>query len=343
MRCGILERPDPVFLPDAEHRGHVLVRVIAFSCNYRDKSLILRAATTDRPRAVYAIGSEFCGVVEAVGADVTDLAPGDRVIGDNAYPESGVPGIAAGVPSNHGSRERQVLHRCKVARVPDAMTDEAAAAFSIGGQTTYSMIRKLELPAGARVLVTAAKSNTSLFALAALAGRGYEVYAQSTSDRFAAELEGLGIRALVVADPTVAPLVEHPVIRQVAQAGGFHGVIDPYFDLYLPHMPLLMAAGGRYVTCGLYDQYMDVVGGEAPRSAVPVGPWLMMTVMMRNLSIIGNCIGSTDDLERALADHAAGRLPVRIDRVLSGTDTAAFLERTYLARDRLGKVVFRYD
>ncbi|WPL16506.1 putative alcohol dehydrogenase [Thiorhodovibrio winogradskyi] len=340
--CGILETPEPSFDPTGEHRAHVLVRTLAFSCNYRDKALILRMATSGQTRGFYTIGSEFVGVVEAVGAEVTDLAPGERVMGDNAYPDSGVPGLAPGIPTNHGSRERQVLHRRKLARVPPEMSDEVAAAFSIGGQTTYSMIRKLELPAGARVLVTAAKSNTSLFALAALAGRGYEVYAQSTSDRFASELEQFDIAELIVADPRQAPLGEHPRIRAVQEAGGFHGVIDPFFDLYLPHMPPVMAPGGRYVTCGMYDQYLAMVGREPP--AMPAAASTVMTLtMLKNLSLIGNCIGLTSDLERALADQAAGRLPVLVDRVLRGNDTAAFLERTYLSPDRLGKVVYRYD
>lgn len=340
--CGILDTPEPAFDPTGEHSAHVLFRVTAFSCNYRDKALILRMATSGQTRGFYTIGSEFVGVVEAVGAEVTDLAPGDRVMGDNAYPDSGVPGLAPGIPSNHGSRERQILHRRKLARVPSAMTDAVAAAFSIGGQTTYSMIRKLALPAGARVLVTAAKSNTSLFALAALAGRGFEVYAQSTSERFAAELAQFGIAAVIVADPRKAPLAEHPRIRDVVEAGGFQGVIDPFFDLYLPYMPPLMAMGGRYVTCGMYDQYLAMVGREQPGMPAEADSVMTLT-MLKNLSLIGNCIGLTSDLEQALADHAAGRLPVLVDSVLTGPDTAAFLERTYLSPDRFGKVVYRYD
>jgi NADPH:quinone reductase-like Zn-dependent oxidoreductase len=128
----------------------------------------------------------------------------------------------------------------------------------------------------------------------------------------------------------------------VAQKGGFAGVIDPYCDLYLAHMPAVMAVGGRYTSCGYYDQYLGLIGRERPPLRVPLGQ-LPGLVLIKNLSIIGNCIGLTADLDQALRDFAAGQLAVRIDRVYRGTDTAAFLERTYNASDRFGKVVYAYN
>jgi NADPH:quinone reductase-like Zn-dependent oxidoreductase len=68
----------------------------------------------------------------------------------------------------------------------------------------------------------------------------------------------------------------------------------------------------------------------------------MLRVMMRNLSIVGNCIGLASDLEHALRDYEAGRLACAVDSVFGGTDTEPFLERTYNDRSRFGKVVFRY-
>jgi NADPH:quinone reductase-like Zn-dependent oxidoreductase len=342
--CGIVEAKPPAFDPrSAEQHRHVLVRVKAFSCNYRDKALILRMATSRSRGAFYAIGSEFVGEVVSVGSEVADLVPGERVIGNNAYPQSGVPGLPAGVPANHASHEFLVLHRAKLARIPEGMPDSVAASFSIAAQTTYSMIRRLDLPRGASVLVTAAKSNTSLFAIAAVAGRGFDLYALSTSDRFAEELHRLGVKELFVADPSRGPLAVDPAIASAAaRIGGFVGVIDPYFDVYLPHMPAIMAVGGRYISCGLYDQYLGLVSRPAPPPGAPPAAALM-TAIIKNISIIGNCIGSTEDLGDALADYGTGRLPVRIDRVFGGSETVAFLERTYNARDRFGKVVYAYD
>jgi NADPH:quinone reductase-like Zn-dependent oxidoreductase len=344
VHCGIIDTPEPVFDPhDANQRQHVLIRVRAFSCNYRDKALILRMAVSGRDNAFYSIGSEFVAEVVAIGRDVTDLVPGDRVIGDNAYPASGVQGLPPGVPTNHGSRELQALHRAKLVRIPAAMPDAVAASFAIGAQTTYSMIRRLGLAAGEPVLVTAAKSNTSLFAIAALRQHNVDVYAVSTSERFANELAALGVKELIVVDPSHQPLASHPQLAAiVAHTGGFAGVIDPYCDLYLAHMPSMMAIGGRYITCGFYDQYLELVGGS--RKPIPVElRQLPFLVMFKNISLIGNCIGTAEDLQRAFADYEAGRLPVRVDRIYQGLDTGEFLDRTYNAPDRFGKVVYAYQ
>jgi NADPH:quinone reductase-like Zn-dependent oxidoreductase len=343
VHCAIIETPEPRFDPHEPNQGrHVLVRVKAFSCNYRDKALILRMAMSGRDNAFYSIGSEFVAEVIAAGADVSDLAPGDRVIGNNAYPDSGVPGVLPGVPTNHGSREFQVLHRAKLARIPSKMPDTVAAAFSIGAQTTYSMIRRLALSAGDPVLVTAAKSNTSLFAISALRHHDGDVYAVSTSERFADELSDLGVKELVIADPSLQPLASYPQLAAIiGRTGGFAGVIDPYCDLYLPHMPPIMAIGGRYITCGAYDQYLALVGRSRKPIPVELGQ-LPFLVMFKNISLIGNCIGTEDDLQRAIADYAVGRLPVRVDRIYGGADTGEFLDRTYNAPDRFGKVVYVY-
>jgi NADPH:quinone reductase-like Zn-dependent oxidoreductase len=341
VRSAIVETDAPDF-DRADEPHNVLVRVKAFSCNYRDKALTLRAATSELD-GFYVLGSEFVGEVLAVGVGVTDLRPGDRVIGNNAYPDSGVEGVVAGVPTNHASREIQVLHRVKLARIPDTMPDDVAAGFSIGGQTTYSMVRRIAVKAGDPVLVTAAKSNTSLFAIAALRRVNADIYALSTSGRFADRLTGLGISALIVVDPVREQLADNPAIRAIAgRTGGFAGVIDPYADLYLPHMPAIMAMGGRYTTCGFYNQYLAMVGKEAPQPPVPIGAALGL-VMIKNLSIIGNCIGSADDLERALADYQAGLLPVAVDSQFRGAESGAFLDRTYNAADRFGKVIYIWD
>jgi NADPH:quinone reductase-like Zn-dependent oxidoreductase len=207
------------------------------------------------------------------------------------------------------------------------------------------MVRRIAPQPGDMVLVTAAKSNTSLFAIAALRRvLGIAVYALSTSNRFADRIAALGVRELIVADPTKAPLIENPAIQaiMVGNKSGFAGVIDPYADLYLPHMPAIMGMGARYTTCGFYDQYLGLVGKQSPRPPASMSGALV-TLMMRNLSIIGNCIGTTADLDRAIADYASGELPVAIDSVIGGGDSGAFLDRTYNASDRFGKVIFAYD
>lgn len=89
--CGSVTINTPRFdIFDPRNANYVLVQVNAFSCNYRDKALIIRAAEKmemqedARPFAFF--GSDFVGTVKAVGSNVSDLRAGMRVIPDCAYP-----------------------------------------------------------------------------------------------------------------------------------------------------------------------------------------------------------------------------------------------------------------
>ena len=340
LRCGIVKRLRPPFDPaDPAQSQNILVRTLAFSVNYRDRSLMLRAARL-APDAnwSYAVGSEFCAQVEQVGAEVSGFTAGDLVIGNGAFPDSGVPGLRPGLPTNHGSREWQVLHSAKLMRIPPGMDPVDAAAFPIGGQTAASMVRRTGIVAGQRVLVTAPTSNTSLFVLAMLRSLGAEVDVVGSSDRGGDALAALGVRRRFVVDPGGPALDSLPeVVAESARHGGWHAVVDPFFDVWLPHTLPLLRAGGRYITCGLESQAPEM----PPRGPAPDMLTLMMTAMINNLSIIGNCIGETVDLAAALALHAAGRLPVLIDSVFE-RDPAAFLSRSFEDPGRFGKVVWRW-
>jgi NADPH:quinone reductase-like Zn-dependent oxidoreductase len=343
VRCGVLQMSRAEFDPAVpENRRRVQVHVRAFSCNYRDKTLILRMATQGPSDRFYVIGSEFVGHVVAVGEDVSRVSVGDRVIGDNSYPDLRPSGWARGVPTNNASREYLVLREEKVFRVPDSMSDAVAASFSIGAQTAYSMVRKAAPCAGGHVLVTAAGSNTSLFAIGALRSRGAEVYATTTSARHESRLSALGVRRVFRIDPEGPSFADVPEIREVARSlDGFDAVIDPFYDLHLPRVVPVMAFGSRYVTCGLYDQHLQLLPAAAP-SAPPDYRYCLELALLKNISLIGNCAGVTDDLADAVRDQTAGVFDVLVDSIHRDDHPGAFLERTYAARDRLGKVVYAY-
>ncbi len=341
---GLIETPEPTYNAKApENRSMVLIKVRAFSCNYRDKAVILRFAQQCRESAYYFIGSEFVGEVVAAGADVSELQVGDRVIANNQYPESGVRGLASGIPSNHASQRYRIIHEAKLIKVPQRMPDEVAAAFSIAAQTVYSILRRLDLRQGANVLVTSAKSNTSLFAINALKKYGVNVYATTGSMRFEKELKEMGVKQLIQVDPALESFRNSSNIEAIiAKNNGFDYVIDPFFDLHIGKVAAVIAPGGKYITCGFYDQYSDIIGtsfayqGEGLRE-------IMARAIVDNIQIIGNCLGQKEDLQEAIVDYLAGSLQVVIDAVFRDQQVGSFFHRTYNAQDRFGKVVYHYN
>lgn len=347
VQCGFFRARTHAFEPEGAHRESVLVETRAFSCNYRDKALILRMANLPLDRSFYPIGSELCGTVAAVGTAVTDLSVGDRVLVDGYWASGPKPW---GLPTNHASRTRQILPARKLMRIPDAMGDAEAAAFSIGAQTSFGMVRRTGVAEGSRVLVTGGSSNTSLFLLRAARLAGGEVSATTTSAAKAETLRSLGAANVFVVEPGDGPFARDAAFAGVVEdTGGFDVVLDPFADLYLRRVVSVMALGGRYASCGFERQFPPAGTPLAEPVDQPVlGTEAFHVVMTRNLQVLGNCLGTTDDLAGALAVWEAGDLPVTLDSVFerpAGSPPAsagAFLARTYLEPDRLGKVVYRY-
>lgn len=340
---GLVQTPEPDFdRRSPKNQSNVLLKSRAFSCNFRDKALLFSAPQTGSNR-FYVLGSEFVGEVMEVGRKVADLQVGDRVIGDNHYVggQKNCPPYE-GVPTDHASKEYQVFHHQKLIKIPPEMSDEVAAGFSIGGQTAYSMIRKLEVKKGSNVLVTAARSNTSLFAINGLRKYRANIYATTTSRRSVKELLALGVKEVIQIDPTPESFLQHRRLGKIFRdVGGFDCVVDPYFDIHLGKVIDLIAPGGRYVTCGLYDQYQALLGRDFQPQGLDLTA-ILVRVIMRNLGLIGNCTGLTQDLQQAIDDYASGCLPVIIDSVFSGDEVGAFFHRTFSDPTRFGKVIYRY-
>lgn len=340
VHYALIEREPVVFHP-SEHPFHVLVRKKVFSCNYRDMSIILMAARKLKQsgrhmQQYYTIGSDFAGEVVAVGAKVTTLNAGDKVIPNAAYPHSGSTAVNPGVPSNHSSSELEILHEQKLLKIPDSMPYETAGAFTIGAQTVYSMINKLNILPGSKVLLTGVRSNTSLFALQALSHKYVGVYGMAGNDRFREQLKQMGLTELFVMDPDCTSFLNDPEMRRfIKEKGRFNYIIDPFADANCFRSIDLMAMEGKYITCGISDQIS--VGSNVVNLAAHFSK-----IVMNNISIIGNCLGSTDDLQLAIDDYENKKWKVVIDKVIED-DIDEFMHRTFLDKERFGKVVYKYN
>ena len=89
----------------------------------------------------------------------------------------------------------------KLMVVPERMSDVEAAAFSLGAQTSYSIVRHAGIKPGANVLVTAATSNTSLFLAQAARNAGGDVTMTTSSAEKAERVRGFGFDRVFVVAP----------------------------------------------------------------------------------------------------------------------------------------------
>jgi NADPH2:quinone reductase len=131
--------------PPSPGPGELLIDVEATGVNFIETYQRKGLYQVPRP---FTLGSEAAGTVRAVGADVTEFAPGDRVVSEKvkgAYAEQAV--VAA---------ERTIT-------IPDGVTTKQAAAVVLQGMTAhYLATSTFPLQSGHRALIHAAAGGTGL-------------------------------------------------------------------------------------------------------------------------------------------------------------------------------------
>lgn len=332
---ALLDFPEPD-ISEFFQTNSVVVKVSAFSCNYRDRSLMHQfyqqcKDLSGRRKYFYSpIGSEFVGEVIRIGEDVTSLNIGDRVIADNSYPFK-TNGALGGIASNFVSQRLLILPSFCLTKIPDCMSDEMAAGFSLSAQTSYSMIRKANIKEGDNILVTAITSNTSLAILEKLKHYKVNVFGCSSKafllEKYADEL---GLKEIFQFDEKLPILDEDSSLK-------FDVIFDPFIDLYFDKLSDYLNYNARYVFCGFYQQHSSYKKMTVSENLLS----MFDTCIYCNLSLIGNCIGCNDDLQNALQDFCDGTYVVHIDSVYRGEQITDFLQKSFL-ENRIGKVIYKY-
>ena len=172
LRPADLDRP-PVGDDD------VLVRVRATSVNTPDcvtvtglPSILRLRSGLRRPRAPVR-GTDVAGVVEAVGATVTDLRPGDEVFGSSWAGARATPGTFA---------EFTTVPASQLIKKPAGLTFEETAASVMSGLTALTAIRDVgKVRSGTRVLINGASGGVGTFAVQIAKALGAEVTGVSST------------------------------------------------------------------------------------------------------------------------------------------------------------------
>ncbi|MEY4562011.1 MAG: hypothetical protein RLZZ618_1288 [Pseudomonadota bacterium] len=233
-------------LPTPEPKaGEVRVAIKAASLNFPDL-LIVQNKYQMKPALPFVPGSEYSGVVEALGEGVTNYKVGDRVC-----TFGGMGGFGTHV----------LTKAAQLMPLPDAFSfDDAAAFLCTYGTTHHALIDRAQLKAGETVLVLGAAGGVGTAAIQIAKAAGAKVIAAASTDEKCKLCMELGadatinyskgtlredIKALtdgkgpdVVYDPVGGDLAE-PVFRSIGWRGRY--LVIGFAQGTIPSLPLNLA------------------------------------------------------------------------------------------------------
>lgn len=309
---AIAEVPRPV-----PGQGEVLVRVEAASINARDwhimrgepriARLMDRSIFGWRGPRVRVRGTDYAGVIEAVGPGAGEWAVGDRVFGE----------------ANATLAEYVAAPVAAMARVPDGTTMEQAAALPLAATTALVCLRTVTPAVGARVLVNGASGGVGTCVLQVARSMGLQTTAVCSA-RNAEQASALGAQHVI----------DYAEKDFTTDGEMYDVVIDLVGNRSLRDLRRAVASTGSLVLSG------GGVPGEG-RLVGPVGLLLraQLDKRRRGPSVFTPLASpDRDGLDELAELVAAGVLTPAIDRVFGFDDAAAALR--YLESEHArGKVV----
>jgi NADPH:quinone reductase-like Zn-dependent oxidoreductase len=305
-------------VPDPEPAaGEVLVRMRYASLNHLD--IWTRKGMPSVPKP-HILGADGSGVIEALGADVDGLEPGQPVVIN--------PGLEHGATIHVIGEHTQGVH-AELAAIPaenvyplrDGVSFEDAAAFPLVYETAYRMlVTRAGLRAGEWVLVWGIGGGVATAAFRIAQALGARTIVTSSSDEKLARAAELG------ADVTV----NHETGDVVATAkeaadGGADVVVETVGEATWKRSLDAARPGGRIAVCGA--------------TTGPNPPAALHRVWWKQLSILGSTMGTRADFEGAYELVAGGATPV-IDTVFPLAEARAAHERLE-AGEQFGKILLQ--
>ncbi|MBZ9987129.1 quinone oxidoreductase [Mesorhizobium sp. BH1-1-5] len=188
--------------PQSPGPQEIRIRHEAIGVNFLD--IYHRKGIYPLPSYPAVLGAEGAGIVEAVGAEIVLLAPGDRV----AY---------AGAPVGAYSSTR-LLPATRAIKLPDGVGSRAAAASTLKGMTAYMLLnRTYAVKPGMTILVHAAAGGLGAILVRWAKHLGATVIGTVSSEEKAALARSHGADHLIVGR-------DADLVRQVLELTGGRGV-----------------------------------------------------------------------------------------------------------------------
>ncbi|MEI7715174.1 MAG: sulfolipid-1 biosynthesis phthioceranic/hydroxyphthioceranic acid synthase, partial [Mycobacterium sp.] len=225
--------------------GEIEVAVTASSINFADVlNAFGRYQSLDG--ILPKLGTDFAGVVTAVGPDVTNHNVGDRVGGMSPY----------------GCWATYVLCDARLATaIPEGLTEAQAAAVTTAHATAwYGLTDLARIKAGDKVLIHSGTGGVGQAAIAIARAAGAEIYATAGSKKRRQLLQDMGIEH--VYDSRSVEFADQ--IRSDTGGYGVDIVLNSVTGAAQLAGIKLLALGGRFVEIGKRDIYGDTKMGLFP-------------------------------------------------------------------------------
>ncbi len=188
----LADHPDPEPGPD-----EILVKVTAAGLNYRDLMVLRGDYGTDLPEDRVPL-SDGVGVIEAVGADVSGLEVGARVMVphfatwlDGAY-SFAVFGRDLGVTANGWLAEKITLPANAAIVVPENVSDNSAATFSVVGSTVWHAMMAFGDAKPGDLVLAQGTGGVSIFTLQLAKAMGMDFAITSSSEEKLSRAKEMG-------------------------------------------------------------------------------------------------------------------------------------------------------
>jgi NADPH2:quinone reductase len=318
LLCSRLGGPDDLEigdLPDpAPGPGEAVVKVHAAALNFFD-TLIIAGKYQTKPALPFSPAAEFAGTVEAVGAGVTALKPGDRVMGYLGY---------------GAARQRVVAKAEQLIAIPAGVDFDHAAGLCVTyGTTLHALKDRAHLKRGETLAVLGASGGVGLAAVELGKVMGARVIACASSPEKIAFARKHGADDGV--DYSKDDLKES--LRKLTGGNGVDVIYDPVGGPYAEPALRAIAWQGRFLVVGF-------AAGEIPK--IPLN-----LMLLKGCDVLGVFWGSF--VQREIEGHrantrqllewtAAGKLSSHVHAAYPLADAAAAL-KAIASRQVMGKVI----
>jgi len=217
--------------------GEVLIEVKAAGMNFRDVLKALGLYPGEAPDA-RIFGDEVAGVVQAVGAGVDHVAPGDNVFGLALF------GLASYTLARAGN----------VRRIPAGLSFEQAATLPVVFMTAWHALQNVaRMRKGESILVHAGAGGVGMAAIQIAHYFGAEVIATAGSTAKRALLETLGVKHAI--DSRRSDFTD--AVMELTGRRGVDVVLNALAAEAIPMGLSCLAEFGRFVEIGKRDIYQN--------------------------------------------------------------------------------------